>query len=146
MKQVSCGVVFLDTEKHEILMVHPTNQRDFWDFPKGRKENGETAKEAAIREVQEETSIILDENDKLFDYGQHSYNKHKNIHLFVCLDKEFDINVLDCESFVENGDRSFPEVDDFKMFSIPDAIDLMCPSMKKVFIEKIENSIRYHLK
>lgn len=148
MKQVSCGVVFIDTVAHKILMVHPTNQKDFWDLPKGRREVGETPLEAAIREVEEETSIELDTTkDIIFDCGEHTYNKHKNVHLFVCLDKEFNIANLTCDSMVDGKDgHVFPEVDDYQMFSLDDAIDKMCPSMKKVFIYEVENQIRQHLK
>lgn len=148
MKQVSCGFVFVDTKAHKILMVHPTNQRDFWDLPKGRREKGESSLQAAIREVQEETSIVIDENnDNIVEYGEFNYNKHKNIHLFACFDKKFSPFSLKCESMVEGRHGNvFPEVDDFEMFDIEDAIELMCPSMKKVFVYDVENKIRQHLK
>lgn len=40
--------------KNEILLIH---RRGFWDLPKGKIERGETIKNAAIREVEEETGI-----------------------------------------------------------------------------------------
>lgn len=148
MKQVSCGFVFVDTDAHKILMVHPTNQKDFWDLPKGKREEGETSLEAAVREVFEETSLVINEDiDSIVDYGEFTYNKHKNIHLFACFDKKFSPYSLKCDSMVEGKKGNlFPEVDEFEMFSIDEAIDLMCPSMKKVFIYDVENKIRQHLK
>lgn len=145
-KQLTCGVVFVDTKKQKILMVHPTHQKDFWDLPKGRQEEGETPLETAVREVYEETSIILDpEKDKLMDCGRHPYNKHKQIHLFTCFDKDFDVFKLKCTSMVEGLRTVFPEVDEFELFSIEEAKDLMCPAMKKVFVYEVENKIRQHL-
>jgi 8-oxo-dGTP diphosphatase len=42
----------------EILLVHHARARKrAWGFPKGRLERGETAREAALREVQEETGF-----------------------------------------------------------------------------------------
>lgn len=40
--------------KNEILLIH---RRGFWDLPKGKIERGETIKNAAIREVEEETGL-----------------------------------------------------------------------------------------
>lgn len=141
-KQISCGIIFVDVNEEKILMVHPTNQRDYWDFPKGRIEAGETTLDAAIREVEEETSIVMNENDTINDLGFYHYNQHKNIHMYSCLEKEFDVNVLFCDTMVPNTNPPYPECDDFKMFSIEDAIDLMCPSMKRVFVYDLEPKIR----
>lgn len=146
-KQLTCGVVFVDTKTHKILMVHPTHQKDYWDFPKGRQEEGEEPIESAVREVYEETSIIVDtDKDQLLDCGRHPYNNHKQIHLFVCFDKPIEVYKLKCSSMVEGKFTVFPEVDDFEMFSIEEAKDLMCPSMKKVFTYKVEQIIRHQLK
>lgn len=41
-------------ERNQILMIH---RRGYWDLPKGKLEKGETKREAAIREVIEETGI-----------------------------------------------------------------------------------------
>lgn len=141
-KQISCGIIFIDATEEKILMVHPTNQRDYWDFPKGRLESGETTLEAAIREVEEETSIVVDENDYIQDLGFYNYNKHKNLHMYSCVDKEFNINKLFCRTMVDHAEPPYPECDDFEMFSIEDAIDLMCPAMKKVFVYDLEPQIR----
>ena len=46
------GVV--KNEKEEVLMIY---RKDHWDLPKGKIEKGETQKEAAVREVQEETGV-----------------------------------------------------------------------------------------
>ena len=46
------GVVF--NQKNEILLIH---RRGFWDLPKGKIEKNETAEQAAIREVIEETGL-----------------------------------------------------------------------------------------
>ncbi|MBT8231240.1 MAG: NUDIX domain-containing protein [Saprospiraceae bacterium] len=47
------GGVVLNTE-NKVLMIY---RRGFWDLPKGKIDNGEKKKQAAIREVEEETGI-----------------------------------------------------------------------------------------
>ncbi len=45
-------------EQGQLLLAHATGQKH-WDIPKGGAEAGESAREAAIREVREETGIEL---------------------------------------------------------------------------------------
>lgn len=55
-KIMSAGVVILNHhhDRHQYLLLRAYN---YWDFPKGVVESGETPLEAAIREVREETGI-----------------------------------------------------------------------------------------
>ena len=140
--KISCGIIFIDTEKEEMLMVHPTNQKNYWDFPKGGMEIGESPLETAIREVEEESGIIINETDNVHDLGKFSYNSKKDINLFYCFNKQFDIEKLVCSSMVIGREKVFPECDDFKMFSFEDAVHVMCPSMKKVFIYEYEQLLK----
>jgi 8-oxo-dGTP pyrophosphatase MutT (NUDIX family) len=57
MKLAYGGVVF--NEKGEVLLREAANHwgGDWWTFPKGRPEPGETPEAAAIRETREETGI-----------------------------------------------------------------------------------------
>lgn len=64
------GVV--KNEKEEVLMIY---RLGFWDLPKGKIEKGETKKEAAVREVQEETGL---QNVDLQDFIHTSYHTYLN--------------------------------------------------------------------
>jgi 8-oxo-dGTP pyrophosphatase MutT (NUDIX family) len=69
------GVVVKDGK---VLMIRTTNLsgEEVWTFPKGHIEKGETSKEAAIREVAEETGYVceikdyIDEVKYLFKRGE----------------------------------------------------------------------------
>ena len=47
-------IIFRCTPKIEFLLL----RKEFWDFPKGHAEKGETPEVAALRELQEETGIL----------------------------------------------------------------------------------------
>ncbi len=53
----SAGVILFRVEEgvRKYLLLH--YEKDHWDFPKGHVEQGETDKEAAVRETKEETGI-----------------------------------------------------------------------------------------
>lgn len=52
----------IQNEQHEILMIDRLQR---WDLPKGKLEKGEKKREAAIREVEEETGLLCEIVDKL---------------------------------------------------------------------------------
>lgn len=65
VKILSAGVVVLngDRDRYRYLLLRAYN---YWDFPKGVVEPGETPLEAAIREVEEETGLV----DLQFRWGE----------------------------------------------------------------------------
>ena len=62
MKQSAGVIIILNKEK--ILICHPSNAKWMasYSFPKGGIDEGETIKQAAIRELFEETSVLVDES------------------------------------------------------------------------------------
>ncbi|MBU7032331.1 MAG: NUDIX domain-containing protein [Theionarchaea archaeon] len=67
MREESCGAVIYNGK--EYLLLH--YDAGHWDFPKGNREEGETSKEAAVREIEEETGIIelkFDDFEKKIHY------------------------------------------------------------------------------
>lgn len=67
---VSCGTVIVRRvgDTYLFLLLRSWN---FWDFPKGRNESGESYFETALRETEEETSLSPSELD--FKWGKESY-------------------------------------------------------------------------
>ena len=61
------GVVFKDNLVLLIRNYKPQRGVEFWGFPKGHIEQGESDTEAALREVNEETGIVAKINQKIAD-------------------------------------------------------------------------------
>lgn len=67
------GIVI--NEKNQILFIH---RRGFWDLPKGKLESKETRRDAAKREVIEETGIQNVQVDKKLRVTLHTYRNKSN--------------------------------------------------------------------
>ena len=57
-------------EKKEFLFIY---RNDTWDLPKGKIEKGETIKDAAVREVEEECGIVVKKLGKRICKTYHAY-------------------------------------------------------------------------
>lgn len=101
-----------------ILACHGTGKpKDYgFDFPKGCVDEGEDDIDGALRELKEETGIILPNNESIIDCGVHNHNKEKNIHIFVYPIEEFpDVSTLKCTTFFELNGKTLPEVDFYEI-------------------------------
>jgi 8-oxo-dGTP pyrophosphatase MutT (NUDIX family) len=79
MKKVA-KLVMIDKDDKYLMMYrsdHPTFGRDA-DLPGGTLEDGESTTEAVIREVEEETGVLVDSVEELYaglDYSAHGTHK-----------------------------------------------------------------------
>jgi ADP-ribose pyrophosphatase YjhB (NUDIX family) len=114
-KLISCGVIVTNT--NDILLGHVTGQ-DAWDIPKGMPIEGETFFNAAIRELKEETGLILDSS--IFNIlGTFAYSNKKNLFLLSYITNELpELDKMMCNSYFiseKNGVKNeLVEIDDFK--------------------------------
>lgn len=133
MKTTSYGVI-IQNEHGQVLLAHATGQRH-WDIPKGGADPGESARDAAIREVQEETGIVLDPG-ALQEIGQMPYLSRKGLHLFrvVLHTDDCDITACVCTSFFPHHASGVmtPEADQFKWVDIAEVPAFATRSMAAV--------------
>ena len=130
MKTTSFGVLIFN-EKAQLLLAHATGQKH-WDIPKGGAEEGESPRDAALREAREETGIEL-APEALDEIGCMPYMRRKNLHLFKTqLDtRRFNIAQCRCESFFPHYATGVmtPEVDAWKWVDIQDIPAFAAKSM-----------------
>lgn len=114
-RSVSCGVVVLDQRGH-VLLAHATDTTH-WDIPKGQGETGEAPIDAALRELHEETGIVL-APERLKDLGRFAYRRDKELHLFAARAGDGEIDPAHCvctSLFPSRKDGTMiPEMDAFR--------------------------------
>jgi ADP-ribose pyrophosphatase YjhB (NUDIX family) len=107
----SAGIIIV-LNKDKVLLCHPSNSRWFgtYSFPKGGLEEGESNLDAAIRELREETSVIVDksqisnlENPIVVTYENKKGTKYKTITLYTVYIN--DISEINLESEVIPKER-----------------------------------------
>ena len=68
-KEISCGCVIFDKATHSKVLIVYEKNRNFWGFPKGHIEEGETEVQTALREVKEEVGIDVKVIDEKYRYA-----------------------------------------------------------------------------
>jgi 8-oxo-dGTP pyrophosphatase MutT (NUDIX family) len=142
-KGVTCAVMFL-TPSNNVLIVHPNGAPwNCWSFPKGLAEADETPANAAARELQEETGLVINANE-LIDLGRFPYVSEKDYHLFLYRSKfEPQFEKLVCEStFINKKGDETREVDNFKLIPLAEVHTLLNKKQAEIFLTH-QNSIVY---
>lgn len=124
-----------------LLLGHVTGASN-WDLPKGNVDPGEASLAAAVRELREETSLILRDGMLIAatteyhvihgpnDLGCHPYTRKKDLHLFqLVTEHDIDTDELACTSMVVRPAYSFPEIDRFKLFPPRDVQRVTNPAL-----------------
>lgn len=133
---ISAGVVVYKKENDQIQYLVLRNVKGHWDFPKGKIEEGEDEKTAALRELQEEAGIkaeISDDFKASFDFmytrtgGQ---KVHKTVHFFAGKAKTFDVTLS-------------REHSDFAWLPFADAIERLKFSEQKNLLTEVNEFLNH---
>ncbi len=120
---VSCGIVLLDPDGR-VLLAHAT-ETSHWDIPKGHGEAGEAPHVTAVREMVEETGMVIAAG-RLKDLGLFVYRRDKDLHLFAARahDHELDLTQCICTSmFPRRPDGLLiPEMDAYR-WTVPEEVE-----------------------
>ncbi|MDU0810697.1 MAG: NUDIX hydrolase [Burkholderia sp.] len=136
---MSCGVVMLDVIGR-VFLAHAT-KTPHWDIPKGHRNYGEMPRDASLRELTEETGIVL-ESERLVDLGCFKYRSDKSLHLFgvrIALN-EIDIARCICTSMFLSSctGRMTPEMDSFRWSEPDEAKTLVNYSLERLFTTRLQ--------
>lgn len=133
-KSLTAGVIIFN-EAGDILLCHAT-ETQHWDIPKGMNEAGETPRDAALRELVEETGIVL-EASRLNDLGVFDFRSDKALHLFALRVAAGEVLPTECRCTSmfpsrRNG-RLIPEMDGFAWIAPSAVADYASGSLTRLF-------------
>lgn len=127
---ISCGTLVVNAAG-QLLLCHVTNTPK-WDIPKGMQDAGESALEAAMRELFEEAGVVFGA-ERFEDLGCFDYRPDKRLHLFkvLALADLPDLSVLTCTSFFPHPKtgKPTPETDGFRWAGRDELARLCWPRM-----------------
>lgn len=101
--ETSAGGLVVDTDRMAAAIIGRIDRkgRMVWSFPKGHLEAGETAEQAAVREVFEETGLTAEVNAPLgtiaFWFMLDGKRIHKTVHHFLLIAQSFELSDADIE-------------------------------------------------
>ena len=135
----SAGIIF--TDGYYFLIGHATGTKH-WSIPKGKIEQGEDPKSAALREFFEECGLNL--ADHTLEYlGLYKYRQSKKLELFKCYVKNIDlykVEDFECISFIDD-DNIIPEMDRFKYITF-DEMQKYLNKNQYLVLESIVNKLK----
>ncbi len=123
---LSCGVVLAretDSGWYTLML----RAYHHWDFPKGIRESGEQPLEAALREVQEETSIddlAFDWGDRFFETGPYSRGKVARYYIARTAQEDVEMGI--------SPETGAPEHHEWRWVSFDEAYDIGSPRVRQI--------------
>lgn len=133
----------------EVLLVHPGGpfwaKKDLgvWTVPKGEIEDGEEARECALRELEEELGSPFDlMPEELIELGSVRQKSGKVVHCWAA-EGDFDTSTLCSNTFSmewpprSGTEREFPEVDRAEWLGIAEAREKVIPAQAE-FLDRLQ--------
>lgn len=137
-KHLSAMLILTDGKK--FLICKPYGNNQFWDLPKGLKEENESTSITVKRETQEETGLIFSDHEYVF-LTYSSYTPTKDLAIYTVRKSKLpDITLLKCTSLF---DGIHPEICDYKYILFSEIDKYLTPNMQRVISE---NHRRFFLK
>jgi len=126
--EVEAAGGLVQNERGEYLMIH---RRGFWDLPKGKLDAGETLKECAVREVEEECGLKNISRDKKICVTHHIYNTKKGL----CIKPShwYKMSVKGCPDLIPQHEEDIEKAEWVKSKDVTDLLVSAYPSIKVVF-------------
>ena len=141
-KSISAGVVISNGQ--QLLLGHVTNGKH-WDIPKGGIDPGESAMDGAIRELKEETGLVV-EPHQLMLLGQFDYKPKKDLVLYCWpVSVMPDQSLLVCKSMFDGFKGRQPELDRFAVVAWSQLANYCGKDLVRV-LHSVESTVKQMVK
>ena len=108
-------VVAAIIKKDNLYLIVQRNKHKYlglkWEFPGGKVEFGETFKEALLREIEEELSIIINVYEKIAEEKYKDNKINIVLHYYLCSRKDGFITLNEHEDFAWIEKKDFAKYD-----------------------------------
>lgn len=127
-------------ENNKVLVIHRIkNSNEFWVFPGGGIEDGETAELALIREMAEETSLVVEVLDKAIEI-ESNFNEERKLETYFFIKRisgepKLSIDSPEASRMLESNNENFYELTWLDIDSLNNYI--IYPIKVKEFIQKL---------
>ena len=135
-KETSCGCVIFDKATHSKVLIVYEKGRNFWGFPKGHIEEGETETQTALREIKEEVGIDVKILDEKYRYETNYIIEDKQIDKTSIF---FIAETLDDNYETTNQET---EIEDSKWLSVEEALNILTFDNSKDVLKKAYEDIK----
>ncbi len=129
------GIVFRRTDDHKVEILLIQDAKDRWTIPKGHIEDGETAKQAAAREIGEEAGL---HSVDVLDWLGKIHFRYRRVDKLVLMTTQIylvrakgDTDAIKKEEWM-NGIKWFPFTEALDVIEYEDIGKLMLIAMKKI--------------
>lgn len=115
---------------HEFLIAQRHKNDTFgsyWEFPGGKKLEGEAFEECVVREAKEELGIEVDVQEKLMDLKKKYHNRIIWLNFYLCSYVSGEPRPLDCQNW------QWVDVMKLKDFKFPPANEIVIDSLIKKY-------------
>lgn len=136
-ENLTCGIIIY-LKKYNKFILGKSTGNNHYDIPKGMYEKEDVAPiNTAIRECEEEFGLTFDEKD-LLDLGRFSYNRSKDIHLFLA-ETDFDLSILSelsCSSYFNHykTNEELPEISWYRAFDKSEMLERIPKSLRNTLL------------